>query len=158
MRWFQSGRLFSRRLSASLFAVAAAAVLMATPARSEEVLKHGDVITGKLRVVHVRHPSGTLITAYQIVSEPRKAPADDEFCDDKVSIFHVLSMEPPQVKLLRPLLGKQVSLKANSFFCSETAWHIGDVVVSEWSELQAVKPAPSASQTAHAATAKPAAR
>ena len=38
-------------------------------------------------------------------------------------------------KQLDPLLGKTVSVKAISLFCSETAWHIGDVAVPQWELL-----------------------
>ena len=36
---------------------------------------------------------------------------------------------------LQPLLGRTISVKANALFCSETAWHIGDVAVPDWTIL-----------------------
>jgi hypothetical protein len=33
---------------------------------------------------------------------------------------------------LDKLLGKTAAVAAEDFFCSETAWHIGDAVVSQW--------------------------
>jgi hypothetical protein len=30
------------------------------------------------------------------------------------------------------LLGKKVSVVGDHFFCSETAWHVGDAVVTQW--------------------------
>ena len=34
--------------------------------------------------------------------------------------------------LLKPLLGKKISVKPAALFCSETAWHIGDAAVPDW--------------------------
>ena len=39
-------------------------------------------------------------------------------------------------KQLKPLLGKTVSVKASALFCAETAWHIGDVAVPEWTVVK----------------------
>jgi hypothetical protein len=33
---------------------------------------------------------------------------------------------------LKPLLGRKISVTAAALFCSETAWHIGDVAVPDW--------------------------
>jgi hypothetical protein len=30
------------------------------------------------------------------------------------------------------LLDKKIAVVADTFFCSETAWHVGDAVLSEW--------------------------
>jgi len=30
------------------------------------------------------------------------------------------------------LLGKKISIVAEIFFCSQTAWHVGDAVVTKW--------------------------
>ena len=35
-------------------------------------------------------------------------------------------------KQLKPRLGKSISVKAVRLFCAQTAWHIGDVAVPEW--------------------------
>ena len=71
--------------------------------------------------------------AYQIVSKPR-AIADDGFCtaENGATTFHLFAITDAARKKLRPLLGKQVSVKAVKLFCAQTAWHIGDVAVPEW--------------------------
>ena len=114
--------------------VAFAALSFCTGAQAQEAIKSGDVLTGTLRLVNTRHPNGTKIQAYQIVSAPRMMPADDEFCDDKsgATTFHLVTMEDKLKKQLNPLLGKKISVRAISLHCSETAWHIGDAVVFEW--------------------------
>lgn len=95
------------------------------------------MLTGKLRLVQTRHPNGTKLIAYQIVSEPRMMPANDDFCDyDKgVTTFHLFAMTDAVKKQLQPLLGKTISVKATALFCSETAWHVGDVAVLQWTVL-----------------------
>src|SRR5207302_2771433 len=101
-------------------------------------IKDGDTLTGKLRLVATRHPNGTPIKAYQIVSSPRKMPADDDFCDPKgpgATTFHLFTMTEAARRQLQPLLGKTITVRADTLFCSETAWHVGDVAVSQWTLL-----------------------
>src|SRR5437762_2402387 len=78
-----------------------------------EPIREGDTLTGKLRLVPTRHPNGTKIEAYQIVSRPRAMPKDDDFCDhDKgATTFHLITMKDALRKQLDPLLGKTVSVK-----------------------------------------------
>ena len=106
-------------------------------AQAQQPIKEGDMLTGKLRLVQTRHPNGTKLIAYQIVREPRMMPANDDFCDyDKgVTTFHLFAMTDAAKKQLQPLLGKTISVKATALFCSETAWHVGDVAVPQWTVL-----------------------
>ena len=115
-----------------------AVLLIGASAKAQQPIKEGDTLTGKLRLVQTRHPNGTRLEAYQIVSEPRMMPANDDFCDyDKgATTFHLFTMTKAAKKQLKPLIGKQVSVKATALFCSETAWHIGDVAVPEWTVLK----------------------
>jgi hypothetical protein len=109
--------------------------LIASACLAQDAIKEGDLLSGELRLVRTRHPNGTPINAYQIVSAPRTMPANDDFCDKPAKIFHIVAMDDARTKQLRPLIGKKVSLKADALFCSHTAWHIGDVVVTEWRDL-----------------------
>ena len=126
--------MFASRLIALVLAVSACSI--ATAAEFEPI-KEGDTLTGKLRLVPTRHPNGTKIEAYQIVSRPRAMPKGDDFCDyDKgATTFHLFTMKGALRKQLDPLLGKTISVKAVALFCSETAWHIGDVAVPQWELL-----------------------
>jgi hypothetical protein len=103
-------------------------------AQAQQPIKAGDVLTGKLRLVQTRHPNGTKLEAYQIVSAPRMMPSDDDFCEagKGVTTFHLFTMKDTDKRKLKPLLGKTVTVKADALFCSETAWHIGDVAVPQW--------------------------
>ena len=114
--------------------VALCFVWLTVPVVAQEPIKDGGVLTGTLRLVRTRHPNGTRIEAYQVVSAPRAMPADDEFCnsDKGATTFHLFTMTDAARKQLKPLLGKTVTVKANALFCSQTAWHIGDVAVPEW--------------------------
>jgi hypothetical protein len=122
------------RVAGLILAAGLAALLMGTPAEAQRPIKDGDTLSGTLRLVATRHPNGTKIEAYQIVSAPRVMPADDDFCESGkgVTAFHLFTMTDAARKQLKPLLGKPVTVKATALFCSHTAWHIGDVGVSEW--------------------------
>jgi hypothetical protein len=113
------------------------AVWLTMPAVAQEAIKDGGVLTGTLRLVQTRHPNGTKIEAYQIVSVPRAMPKDDDFCDvDKgATTFHLFTMTEAAKQQLKPLLGKTITVRTDTLFCSETAWHIGDVAVSQWTLL-----------------------
>jgi hypothetical protein len=113
-----------------------AALCLCTTAETQAPIKDGDILTGTLRVVRTRHDNGTKIVAYQIVSKPR-AIADDGFCtaEGGATTFHLFAINDAARKQLKQLLGKQVSVKAVKLFCAQTAWHIGDVAVPEWTLL-----------------------
>jgi hypothetical protein len=110
------------------------AITICSGAFAQAPIKNGDTLTGTLRLVHTAHPNGTKIDAYQIVSEPRQMPADDEFCDPKqgATTFHLFTMNDAVRRQLKPLLDKTITVQAVELFCSQTAWHIGDVAVPEW--------------------------
>ena len=114
--------------------VAWSVLWLTAPVAAQEPIKDGGVLSGTLRLVRTRHPNGTRIEAYQIVSVPRAMPAGDDFCDyDKgATTFHLYTMTDAARKQLKPLLGSTVTVKATALFCSQTAWHIGDVAVPEW--------------------------
>jgi len=106
-------------------------------ASAQNLLKSGDTISGPVRFFKIQHPNGTTwINVYQMTSDnPRKFAADDEFCDDKVppKTFHLVVMDDKSKKAqLDRLLGKKISIVAEIFFCSQTAWHVGDAVVTKW--------------------------
>jgi len=100
-------------------------------------LKAGGVITGKLRVVHTRHPNGTPITAYQLVTDKPYTVENDEFCDQDhaLTVVHLVAMTKPLQKLLQRSLNKVRSVTVGDAMCSETAWHVGDIVVFQWELL-----------------------
>lgn len=114
--------------------VAFASVALCTAVEAQAPIKNGDTLGGTLRLVRTRHPNGTRIEAYQIVSAPRLMPSDDDFCEagKGVTTFHLFTTTDAAKKQLNPLLGKSVTVRAVELFCSETAWHIGDVAVPEW--------------------------
>ena len=101
----------------------------------QEFLKHGDVIHGLVRVVNAKHPNGTPILAYQIVSDAPKAFAQkDGFCKAAPpKTFHLVETDN-KVKAgrLKRSVGKKIDLVVDEFMCSQTAWHIGDAVATKW--------------------------
>ena len=111
------------------------ALAMCTPAEAQQPIKQGDILIGTLRLVRTLHPNGTKIEAYQVVSAPRAMPPNDDFCDATkgVTTFHLFTTSEVARKRLKPHIGKTITVKTNALFCSQTAWHIGDVAVPEWS-------------------------
>jgi hypothetical protein len=112
------------------------ACLVAGPALPQESLKPGDLISGRLRFFRHHHPSGTWIKVYQItVDHPRNFAEASEFCDpdNPPRTFHLVVMDDVAKKRrLDQMLGKTVSVVVDAFYCSETAWHVGDAVVFGW--------------------------
>ena len=110
--------------------------LFASAAQAQEqFLKAGDVISGQIRVVNAKHPNGTPIVAYQIVSDaPKNFAQKDGFCSGKPpKTFHlVLSDNKAKNIRLKRLVGKKAEIVADDFMCSQTAWHIGDAVAVKW--------------------------
>jgi hypothetical protein len=122
-----------------VFRAVALAVLLglaaASAAFADDLLRPGDTITGKLRFFQHQHPNGTWIPVYQIASDhPKKFAAADEFCEDKPPVtFHLfVTNDTAKKRSLDGLLGKRISVVLDSFFCSETAWHVGDAVATQW--------------------------
>jgi hypothetical protein len=125
--------------------LAAAALLTASePSIAQDTLKPGDMISGRLRFFRHQHPNGTWINVYQITADnPRKFAEADEFCDpnEPPKTFHLVVMDDRATKArLDKLLGKTVAVVGEDFFCSHTAWHIGDAVVLKWHFVEPVKP------------------
>jgi hypothetical protein len=114
--------------------IALAALCLCTTAQAQAPIKDDDILTGTLRLVRTRHDNGKKIEAYQIVSKPRAMPVDDDFCtaENGATTFHLFAITDAARKQLKLRLGQSISVKAVRLFCSQTAWHIGDVAVPEW--------------------------
>ena len=123
--------------------LASVALLSAAPAQAQEskqdqkqeFLKHGDVIHGLVRTVNAKHPNGTPIVAYQIVSDAPKAYAQkDGFCKAAPpKTFHLVETDNKAKTIrLKRSVGKKIDIVADEFMCSQTAWHIGDAVATKW--------------------------
>ncbi len=118
------------------FAAIAVAFSAIDPAKAEEALSRGGWLSGTLRLIHTSHPNGTKIDAYQIVSEPRKMQASDDFCanpDGQATTFHLFTKTKSDRVHLSRLVGKKMQVRVWELFCSQTAWHVGDVAVNKWS-------------------------
>jgi hypothetical protein len=130
----RASRALTMLAALPLAAVAAGPPLVAV-AHAQQAIRDGDMLTGELRLVRTRHPNGTRIEAYQIVSAPRAMPSDDEFCEagKGATTFHLFTMNDADKRKLAGRLGETITVKADELFCAQTAWHIGDVAVPKWS-------------------------
>jgi hypothetical protein len=111
------------------------ALVVGESAVAQDTLKQGDMLSGRLRYFLHQHPNGTWIKVYQITADhPRPFADKDEFCPDYPPVtFHLLVMDDKAKKArLDHLLGKTVAVIVDGFFCSQTAWHVGDAVVTNW--------------------------
>ena len=123
------------RMASRLCIAAFVVLITAVASHAAETLKPGDVISGRLRLVQTKHPNGTPIRAYQIVSDaPKMFEQKDDFCGDAApKTFHLAGeRNKTLIAKLKRLTGKNVAVIAEDFFCSQTAWHIGDAVVIKW--------------------------
>ncbi len=112
-----------------------ALITVSGQSHAQETLKQGDVISGKVRFFRHQHPNGMWFNVYQMTADhPRMFADKDEFCPDSPpATFHLVVMDDKTKKArLDRQLGKRVAIVAEVFFCSETAWHIGDAVVTKW--------------------------
>jgi hypothetical protein len=116
-----------------VFLAIASAVHAQQPAQA--TLKLGDIITGTLQVVNAKHPNGTAIRAYEIVSNaPKPFAKKDEFCGAKPpkTFQLIVTKNPALTQRLDRLVGKTIAVEAEDFFCAQTAWHIADAVLAQW--------------------------
>jgi len=83
-------------------------MLLTSAAGAQQPIKEGDTLTGKLRLGATRHPNGTKLEAYHIVSEPRMMPANDDFCDYSkgATTFHLFTMTDAARKRSRCSAGR----------------------------------------------------
>jgi hypothetical protein len=118
--------------SALLAAIAAAPATMAN-AQQRETLRDGAVVRGKLSFIKTKHPNGTPIQAFQLLSTGDHFLNDDEFCEKGVALrkFHIVARDRDTTKRLEKSLGKVLSVRGKQFYCAHTAWHIGDAVVAD---------------------------
>jgi hypothetical protein len=102
-------------------------------AQPGEALRDGAVIRGKLRVVKTKHPNGTPIRAFQLVSAGGYVLNGDEFCEKDIALkkFHIVAKDRGTTKRLEASVGKVLSIKGRQFYCAHTAWHIGDAVAAD---------------------------
>ena len=116
--------------------VVAAVAFSTVSVKADEPLTRGGWLSGTLRLIHTAHPNGTKIDAYQIVSEPRQMQASDDFCSNPngtASTFHLFAKTKSDRVHLSRLVGKKMQVRVWELFCSQTAWHVGDVAVNKWS-------------------------
>lgn len=103
--------------------------ISASRTSADELLRQGEAISGELRLVRTHHPNGTPIEAYQIVVDRlRDLAIRNDFCGDMPPVTFHLFADEGQRRQLDPLLGTRVTVGGDNFFCSETAWHVGDAV------------------------------
>lgn len=95
-----------------------------------QCLADGDAVTGTLRIVKTRHPNGTPITAYQVVTAQPVCVLDLDDKPQDSSKFHVVPRGKADEAALKRAVGRSVTVRGNPM-AAHTAWHIGDAVIME---------------------------
>jgi hypothetical protein len=97
--------------------------------KKQELLKHGDVITGQVRAVQ---RGGEPV--YQIVSDTPKAFAHKDVCKTAAPRIFQLAETDNKAKTIRlkRSVGQKVEIVADDFTCAQTVAHTGDAIVTKW--------------------------
>ena len=98
---------------------------------TQDCLKSGDAVKGKVRFVRTRHPNGMRIEVYQLIDVRGACLKDDDFCEEgkPPTKFHVVPADEKVKKELARSVVKTLTVRAKEIFCAQTAWHIGDAVM-----------------------------
>jgi hypothetical protein len=105
------------------------------PALAQQALAAGGVLTGELNAMRMRDGSGKRVNTFQLVSTPRRLPDPSGLCNLETGpeTFQIVASSEAEAKQLKPLLGKQVSIRANEIACAQQAGQMSDAIVSKWS-------------------------
>ena len=115
----------------TILAVSALFALLAGAAQAQEakqeLLKHGDVISGQVRAV--QRGGGPV---YQIVSDAPKAFAHKDACKTAApKTFHLAETDNKAKTIrLKRSVGQKAEIVADEFTC--TVPHTGDAIVTKW--------------------------
>lgn len=100
-------------------------------------IRNGDVLSGELRVMRSRS-KGKRISTYQVVTEARRIPGPDGYCNLETGpeTFQIVTHDESDVKRLKPFIGKNISIKANEMSCATLAGQVSDALVLKWTIVQ----------------------
>ncbi|MCA6112115.1 hypothetical protein [Bradyrhizobium cenepequi] len=127
------------------FAVILGAVLAAPAAMAQDEeaspkpgkpIQAGEVLSGELNALRIRDAKkGKRVATYQLTSEPRRLPPPNGLCDLETGpeTFQLVPANDAQVAQLRPLVGKEISVKIDEVACAQEAGQMSEAVVTKWS-------------------------
>ncbi|MEZ5765438.1 MAG: hypothetical protein R3D69_15180 [Xanthobacteraceae bacterium] len=106
----------------------------AQPASPPKPIQRGDILSGELLLLRTRS-GGKRIFTYQIVSEGRRIPGPDGLCNLMTGpeTFQIVTHSDAELKALKPLVGKTISIKADEMSCATVAGQVSDALVLKWS-------------------------
>jgi hypothetical protein len=107
-------------------------------AEAQQVLKPGDVLSGKLNAMRSR-AKGKRVNTFQMTSEqPRKLPGADGLCNLETGpeTFQLVTHNDDEAKQLKGLIGKVVSIKVGEMSCAQVAGQMSDAIVTKWSVVR----------------------
>lgn len=89
-------------------------------------LRPVDRISGELRIVESKHPNGTALKSYFVVLPNKRCVENEEFGRVDGRWVQLTGNASQQVASLP--LGSSVTIEAEVWMISHTAWHLGDFV------------------------------
>lgn len=130
----------TRQLIAGAAAVALSTLFLIAAqvdAEAQQVLKPGDVLSGKLNAMRSR-AKGKRVNTFQMTSEPRKLPGADGLCNLETGpeTFQIVTHSDDEAKQLKGLIGKTVSIKVGEMSCAQVAGQMSDAIVTKWSVVR----------------------
>lgn len=130
----------TRQLIAGTAAVALSTLFLIAgqvEAEAQQVLKPGDVLSGKLNAMRSR-AKGKRVNTFQMTSEPRKLPGADGLCNLETGpeTFQIVTHSDDEAKQLKGLIGKTVSIKVSEMSCAQVAGQMSDAIVTKWSVVR----------------------
>jgi hypothetical protein len=113
------------------------ALMAASPARAQQAISNGGVLTGQLNSVR-SHANGKRFSTFQLVSEPRRLPPPNGLCglETGPEIFQIVTSSDAQASQLRAFVGKEVSVKVDEIACADAAGQFSEAVVTNWSMVK----------------------
>jgi hypothetical protein len=121
-----------------------AALLVTAPAAAQtsgdtkpaapQLLRLGDSLTGQLSAIRSRKRGKRAAPTFQLASAARRLPSPGDLCNLETGpeTFQIVASSDAEVAQLKPLIGKQVTLKVAAVSCAEEAGIMSEAVVSKW--------------------------
>ena len=96
-------------------------------------MKPGDVVSGELLAVRGRS-HGKRVLTFQLSAGPYRIPGSDGLCnlENGPETFQIVTHGESDVKELKALIGKSVSIRINEVACADAAGQVTDAVVTKW--------------------------
>lgn len=133
-------RGFGKRLTLALAIAALAASAVSAqqgegPSKPGKPINAGDVLSGELNALKVRHAKKGHVPTFQLTSEPRRLPPPGGLCNLETGpeTFQLVTSGDAKAAQLKSLVGKQISVKVDEVSCAVDPGQMSEAVITKWS-------------------------